>query len=140
MWFNPLMEWLLKSPLHGMLSGNTMIIYYNGQKSGKDYHVPIGYLQVDNTLLTVSLKQRTWWRNLRCNAPVKILVKRKMLPAHACAFEDDASIADGLKTFIKENPRMASALKVDVGADGEPANDSLQRAVSEHVIVRTTPD
>jgi hypothetical protein len=140
MWFNPLMEWLLKSPLHGMLSGNTIIIYFKGQKSGKDYHVPIGYLQVDNTLLTVSSKQRTWWRNMRCDAPVKILMKGKMLPAHACAFEDDVSVAEGLKAFMKENPRMASAFKVDVDADGQLENNSLKQAVKERVIVRTTLD
>jgi hypothetical protein len=138
MWFNPLMEWLLKSPLHGMLSGNTMIIYFKGQKSGKDYHVPTGYLRVDNTLLTVSSKQRTWWRNFRCGAAVTVLLKGKMLPAHACAFEDDASVTEGLKAYIKENPRMASAFKVSVGADGQPEPESLQQAVSERVIVSTT--
>ncbi len=138
MWFNPLMEWLLKSPLHSMLSGYTMIIYFKGQKSGKDYHVPVGYLQVDKTLLTVSSKQRTWWRNMRCDAPVKILMKGKMLPAHACAFEDDASVAEGLKAYMKENPRMARIFQIDMGADGQPDNESLRQAVRQRVIVRTT--
>jgi hypothetical protein len=140
MWFNPLMEWLLKSPLHGMLSGNTMIVYFKGQKSGKDYHVPVGYLRMDTTLLTVSSKQRTWWRNLRCGAAVTVLMKGKMVPAHACAFEDDASVAECLKAFIQENPRMAGAFKVSIGADGQPEAESLHQAVSTRVIVRTTLD
>jgi len=137
MWFNPLMEWLLKSPLNGMLSANTMIIYFKGQKSGKDYHIPVNYLRIDNTLMTVSSKQRTWWRNLRCGAAAMVLLKGKMLSAHACAFEDDANVAEGLKAFIKENPRMAGVFKVNVGADGQLEKESLQQAVSERVIVRT---
>jgi hypothetical protein len=137
MWFNPLMEWLLKSPLHGMLSGNTMIVYFKGCKSGKDYHVPVGYLRVDNMLLTVSSRQRTWWRNMCSGAEVTVLLKGKMLPAHAQAVEDDPGVAEGLKAFIKENPRMANILKVNVGADGQPETESLQQAVNQRVIVRT---
>jgi hypothetical protein len=140
MWFNPFMEWLLKSPLHGMLSGNTMIVYFKGQKSGRNYHVPVGYLCMGNTLLTVSSRQRTWWRNLRCGAAITVLMKGKMVPAHACAIEDDAGVAQGLKAFLKENPRVASVLKVSVGVDGQPETESLQQAVKESVIVRTTLD
>ena len=140
MWFNPLMEWLLKSPLQRLISGNTMIIYFKGQKSGSEYHTPVGYLQTDDTLLTVSSRDRTWWRNLRCGAPVSVLMKGKKLPAHACAIEDEEGVAEGLKAFIKYNPRMAGAFKVNVGADGQPEQVSLQQAVSKHVIVRSTLD
>jgi hypothetical protein len=138
MWFNPLMEWLLKSPLHRLISGNTMIIYFKGLKSGLEYHTPVGYLQMDDTLLTVSSKDRTWWRNLRCGAPVSVLMKGKMLPAQACAFEDEEGVEEGMIAFIKYNPRMAGAFKVNVGADGQPEPVSLQQAVSTRVIVRTT--
>ena len=65
MWFNPIMEWVLKSPLQGMLSGNTMIMQYIGRKSGKTYHLPVGYLRIYKTLVTVSFKRRTWWRGGR---------------------------------------------------------------------------
>ena len=59
MWFNPIMEWVLKSPLQGMLSGNTMIVHFTGRKSGKEYHLLVGYLIINDTLLTVSYKRRT---------------------------------------------------------------------------------
>ena len=138
MWFNPFMEWILKSPLHGMLSGNTMIIYFNGCKSGKPYHVPVGYLRVDNNLLTVSYRTRTWWRNLCDGAEVKVLLKGQLFPARAQAVEDDPGVEQGLRAFIKENPRFAGGFKVSVGADGQLEPLSLQQAVKTHVIVRTT--
>ncbi len=40
MWYNPIMMWLLRSPLHGMLSSSTMIITYTGRKSGKMFSTP----------------------------------------------------------------------------------------------------
>jgi hypothetical protein len=131
MWFNPLMEWLLKSPLHGMISGSTMIIYYTGCKSGKACRVPVNYLRSGNQLLTVSFKERTWWRNFRNEAGVTILMKGKRIPAHAQAVEE------GLKALLEENPRMAGILKVTIGSDGQPDRASLQQAASTRVIVRT---
>jgi hypothetical protein len=138
MWFNPLMEWLLKSPLHGMLSGNTMIVYYKGCKSGKAYHLPVGYLRANNTLLTVSYKRRTWWRNMCSGADVMVLLKGKRLPAYAQVIEDDAGVAEGLRAFISENPRFAGLFKVNVGADGQLDPVGLQQAASMRVIMRTS--
>jgi deazaflavin-dependent oxidoreductase (nitroreductase family) len=138
MWFNPIMEWLLKSPLHGMLSGNTMILHYTGRKSGKAYHVPVGYLCVNGTLLTVSSKERTWWRNLRSGADVTVLLKGKIVPAHAQAVEDDLGVADGLKEFIGETPQAAHMFGVNLDANGQPQLESLQQAASKRVIVRTS--
>jgi len=40
---NPLMRALLRSPLHGLLSGMLMLLSYTGRKSGKVYTIPIGY-------------------------------------------------------------------------------------------------
>jgi deazaflavin-dependent oxidoreductase (nitroreductase family) len=137
MWFNPIIELILKSSLHGMLSGNTMIIYFTGCKSGKPYHVPVGYLRSDNHLLTVSYKARTWWRNLCGGADVKILLKGQLLPAHAQTVEDDPGVEQGLRAFIKQNPRFASGFKVSVSADGQLDPLSLQQAVKTHVIVHT---
>jgi deazaflavin-dependent oxidoreductase (nitroreductase family) len=132
------MEWLLKSPLHGLISGNTMIVHFKGCKSGKAYHVPVGYLSQNNALLTVSYRERTWWRNLCGGAAVTVLLKGKLLPAHAQVIEDDSGVADGLRAFIRENPRFAGVFKVDMGIDDQLDPVSLQQAASNRVIVRTT--
>jgi hypothetical protein len=137
MWFNPIIEWLLKSPLHGMLCGNTMIIHYTGRKSGKAYHVPIGYRRINNTLLTVSYKQRNWWRNLRGGADVSILLNGKLIPARAQSIEDDQGVLEGLKEFIKGNQQAARLFGVKSGADSQPEPESLQQAVRGRVIVKT---
>jgi hypothetical protein len=63
MWYNPIMLWLLRSPLHGMLSGNTLVITYTGRKSGKVFSTPVNYVRDVEVLWTVSYRRRTWWRN-----------------------------------------------------------------------------
>jgi len=138
MWFNPIMEWVLKSPLHGMLSNNTMIVYYKGRKSGKAYQVPVGYLRKNDSLLTISFKRRTWWRNLREGADITILLKGKLVPAYAQVVEDDQAVAEGLKEFIGENQQAARIFGIKLAANGYPEPESLMQAAKDRIIVRTS--
>jgi hypothetical protein len=137
MWTNNITEWLLKSPLQRLFSGNTMIIYYTGRRSGKAYHLPIGYLHMNDSLLTVSFKRRTWWRNLRGGAAVTLFLQGKMVPAQAKVMEDDPGVAEGLRAYIGQNPQAARMLGIKMNANGQPEPESLQQAVIDRVIVRT---
>ena len=42
---NPVVKALLGSPLHGLLSHDLMVLSFSGRKSGKQYAIPVGYLQ-----------------------------------------------------------------------------------------------
>jgi F420H(2)-dependent quinone reductase len=138
MWFNPFMEWILKSPLHTVMSGNTMILYYNGCKSGKAYHTPVGYQRTGDTLLTTSWKDRTWWKNFRDACEVKVLLQGNLLKVEAQVFEDEASVAEGLRQFMSANPRAAGLFKIHLDRQGQPDPESLQKAARLRVIIRTT--
>ena len=65
MWFNPIIQWLLRSPLHLMVSKNMMLMTYTGRKSGKIYTTPMNYLAIGEAFYTISTRERRWWRNLR---------------------------------------------------------------------------
>ena len=138
MWYNSITEWLLKSPLQGMFSGNTMIIHYTGRKSGKTYHLPVDYLQIKKTLITISFKRRTWWRNLRGGAKVTLLFQGKRVPAYSQVVEDDQGVVDGLQEFLSGNPHAGRMIGVTLGVDGQPETNSLEKAAKERVIVRTS--
>jgi hypothetical protein len=137
MWYNPIMVWLLDSSLHGMLSGNMMVVNYTGRKSGKNYHLPVSYLQVGETLLTISYKRRTWWRNLRGGAPVTIRLQGKDIHGRAEVIEDEVGVIEGLTAFIAGNPRTAHDFGMKVGVDGQPEPESLRQAARACVIVST---
>src|SRR5688572_15123291 len=66
---NPVVKALLRSPLHGLLSHELMILSFTGRTSGKQYAVPVGYLQQDNRLYFSCLAG--WWQNLP-EAPVTV--------------------------------------------------------------------
>ncbi len=83
MWFmnkiaNPLMRLILRSPLHGILGLPLLLITYRGCKSGKEYSLPVQYAQDEHTIYIVpgTPEKKTWWRNLRGGAPVKLRYSR----------------------------------------------------------------
>jgi deazaflavin-dependent oxidoreductase (nitroreductase family) len=138
MWYNSIMLWLLRSPLHPLLSGSTLIVTYTGRKSGTIYSLPANYVRVGEELLTVSLSKRTWWRNLRGGGDVTIRLRGKELPARAEVFEDLTSVAQGLAEIVRTNPKWARYLKVKLYAKGDPSMIELDIAARDRVVIRTT--
>ena len=45
MWFNSIMKWLIRSPLHGLVSKSMLVIGYTGRKSGRRYETPVNYVR-----------------------------------------------------------------------------------------------
>lgn len=62
---NDFMAWVLRSPLHGILSKGMMLITVTGRKTGKKYTLPVEYFEADGFLWIVTSRDRTWWRNLQ---------------------------------------------------------------------------
>jgi len=137
MWYNPIMVWMLYSPLHGMLSGNMMVLNYTGRKSGKAYRLPISYKRIDDTLLTGSYKRRTWWRNLIGGVTVIVRLQGKDINGQAEVIEDEQGVMNGITAYIGGDPRTARMFGVKLGSDGQPDSESLRQVARDQVIVRT---
>jgi hypothetical protein len=45
---NPVSMFILRSPLHGVLSHAMMVLTFEGRKSGKKISVPVGYTRNGN--------------------------------------------------------------------------------------------
>ncbi|HEU4758626.1 MAG TPA: nitroreductase/quinone reductase family protein [Dehalococcoidia bacterium] len=89
---NPSLKFLLRSPLHGLASGGTMLITVTGRRTGSPYTTPVNYVREGETLTVFSRRERRWWRNLRGGAPVVVRLKGRdlsgtgeVLPADAPA-------------------------------------------------------
>ncbi|MBA3948035.1 MAG: hypothetical protein H0X37_26240, partial [Herpetosiphonaceae bacterium] len=41
---NPMMTFILYTPLHRLLSNALMLLTFRGRKSGKRYTIPVGYM------------------------------------------------------------------------------------------------
>jgi deazaflavin-dependent oxidoreductase (nitroreductase family) len=141
MWYNAIMAWVLRSPLHGLLSQSTMVMTYTGRKSGKVYSTPMNYVRVreagGDVFLTTSYRQRAWWRNLRGGAPVVLRVQGKDLKARAEVIEAETGVAEGLKRFLLSVPAWAQYYNVKLDPDGKPTASDVAEATKTRVIVRT---
>ena len=136
MWFNPFMAGVLRSPFHGLLSHNTMLITVCGKKTGRRLTTPVNYFRRGDELLMVSLRSRTWWRNLRGGAQVGLLLAGKEREAFASVAESDSEIRRGLAQIIVHSPSIARPLAIALDETGQPKPVDLARASQNRVIVR----
>lgn len=90
---NPMMKWLLGSPLHFFTSGMFMLITFTGRKSGKTYMTPVQYKQDGNSLYVITSAEYVWWKNLRGGADVKLRLRGKDVYARAETSSDPEIIA-----------------------------------------------
>jgi deazaflavin-dependent oxidoreductase (nitroreductase family) len=135
MWYNSIMMWLLRSPLHGMLSGSTMIITYTGRKSGKTFSTPVNYVRDGDVLWTVSFRRRTWWRNLR-DSPVTLRIHGKDVTGVATAMTDQQEVTDCLTAYLRKAPQIARYVGVGLDASGQPKPDDVADAAKTRIMVR----
>jgi deazaflavin-dependent oxidoreductase (nitroreductase family) len=135
MWFNSIMIFLLRSPLHGFFSGSMMLITFAGRKSGKAITVPTNYVRDNGKLLVTSLRARTWWRNLRGGAPVTVCLQGRDYSGEGKTIEDMDAVAEGLRAYFRRVPQWAKYSGVTIDASGEPNAESVKRAAQDKVIV-----
>jgi hypothetical protein len=115
-----------------------MAINYSGRKSGKQYRLPVDYLQVGNNLLTLSFKRRTWWRNLRGGGEVTLHLRGRDVKGHSVVIEDEQGVIEGIKAYIEANPMMGRMLGVKQDDEGHHTPESLAQAAGLRVLVKTT--
>lgn len=135
MWYNAIIKGILRSPLHGMLSKNMMLITVTGHKSGKVYTLPVNYVRDGGVLTTISYRHRTWWRNLRNGTPVTLRLQGQDLKATGAVVEDNEDTAAGLMAYLQKVPQYAKYLEVALDASGQPKPEDVARAAKDRVIV-----
>ena len=136
MWFNPIMKWLIRSPLHGFVSKSMLVIGYPGRKSGKHYETPVNYVRDRDDLLVTSYRNRTWWRNMLGGAPVTVWLMGKKIQASAEAYTDQANVTHYLQAYLDQVPQNARYFNVALDEHGHPIPDQVSQAAQERVILR----
>lgn len=139
---NPIMKLMLRSPLHKIASASIMLITVTGRKSGKQYTTPVNYIEDEEAgILTVlTHKHRTWWRNLRGNAPVSVVLRGETLQGVGYLFDEGKDLADRFYDYLCTEPRLAPHLGVELDADGAPNRSSAEVAAAGKVMVEVWLD
>ena len=132
---NSFMTFILRSPLHGVMSGSTMVITVTGRKSGRPITTPVNYYQEGDTLWVISNRERTWWRNLKGGAPVKLHLRGQDVNGTGEVLLDEAEVAPQIGEYVRHLPISARSLGVHM-LNGQPDPADLSRLAQERVMVR----
>lgn len=132
---NSFMTFMLRSPLHGIMSGSTMLITVTGRKSGRPITTPVNYYQEGDTLWVISNRERTWWRNLKGGVPVKLHLRGREKSGFGEVLLDEAAVAPQIGEYVRHLPISARSLGVHI-QDGQPDPADLRRLAKERVMIR----
>jgi deazaflavin-dependent oxidoreductase (nitroreductase family) len=132
---NQAMKFVLRSPVHGMVSKSVLLITFTGRKSGKTYTTPVSYSQ-DRDQVTI-FTHADWWKNLRSDAPVTLRIQGRELKGVAEAVaEDKGAIADALSAHLQRVPSDARYYGVTYDDRSRPRAEDVEKAVKTVVMIR----
>jgi hypothetical protein len=125
---NSLVEKILTSPAHRILSGSTILIRYQGRRTGTEYTTPVQYADahVGLVVLVGKPETKTWWRNFTDMGQLKVLRAGTWIPmtAHALRGVDDPDAVEPLlRSYAIRFPKVVKSL------DGDNLDERVRSAV-----------
>ena len=146
MWFmnkitNPIVRLILRSRLYRLLSSSLLLISYRGRKSGKEYTLPVQYAQTGNYIyiLPGMPEQKTWWRNLKAGAPVRVTLAGQTVAGSGKLLEPESeleTIVKGFDLYLQRFPALAKSFQVGSDTTGQFNDGDLRAACAGLVMVR----
>lgn len=133
---NPVMRFLLRSPLHPILSKSIMVVTFWGRKSGRQFSTPVRYLRDGDVVRCYSSTETQWWRNLRHGARARLLCAGQEHDYVTQVIENDPeAIRAALLHYFSHFPQDAAYHEVKLNRDKSPVEADLDRASREAVVV-----
>jgi nitroimidazol reductase NimA-like FMN-containing flavoprotein (pyridoxamine 5'-phosphate oxidase superfamily) len=119
---NPVVRFLLRSPLHRPFSNSLVILAYQGRTTGRWHSLPCMYARDGQDLYIVAAQpdHKVWWRNLRQPARVRLHLQGRDLEGTATATSDPEAVAAGLRRYLQRYPKATKPLAVRLDATGTP--------------------
>ena len=132
---NSTMKFILRSPLHGMVSKSVLLISFTGRKSGKTYTTPVDYSQDGDQVYVFT--HANWWKNLRGGAPVTLCIRGRELQGLAEPIaEDKGAVAAGLTEHLQKVPSDAKYYGVTFDDHRDPKAGEVEKAAQTVVMIR----
>lgn len=132
---NDFMSWVLRSPLHGMLSNGMMLITITGRKTGKRYTTPVGYYEEGGFLWVITSRDRTWWKNFQGGANVDLLLKRRPVKGFAEVELDEKSVEARMGEYLRHVPQAAKPMGIRV-ENKKPNVEDIAKTAKDRLFVK----
>lgn len=137
---NPVMRFLLRSPLHALWSRSLMLITFTGRKSGRKFTTPVRYIRIGTTVRCFTSAENQWWRNLRGGADVVLHIEGRERPYRATVIDNDpVVIKAALRDYLALFPQDAAYHDIRLRKDKRPVSDDLERASQHAIVVEAMP-
>ena len=90
-WWKGPISWILRSPVHWILSKRLLLIGVRGRRTGRVYSLPVGYVEAEGAIYVMvgDYETKRWWLNLRGGAPVTLLLQGRSVDADAEILDPD---------------------------------------------------
>jgi hypothetical protein len=139
---NPFMKALLRSPLHGFMSGSLVLLHFRGRKSGREFVTPLSYVREGGTVWLLSAHSTRWWMNLREDGtPVKLVIAGETRTGKAKLWDGDSEmLRDRVRRYITALPRDAKFYGIQLDENEKPVEESLSKVAPELVFVEVELD
>ena len=132
---NNVMRFVLRSPLHGIVSKTILLITFSGRKSGKTYTTPVSYSQDGDQVYIFT--HADWWKNLRSGAPVVLRIRgREYQGVAEPVAEDKQAIAAGLSAHLRKVQSDARYYSVTFDEHKDPRAEEVEKAAQTVVMIR----
>lgn len=125
---------LLRSPLHGALSGRLLLVTVVGRRTGTVYTHPVGYVLDDDGAILVG-SAAGWRRNLRPQERVRLRLRGRDRLASAEVIRDEAGVTPLYRTILSRNPVHGRFAGIRAAADGTPDPEDLRAALERGTAV-----
>ncbi len=137
---NPFVVALLRSPLHGLLSKQVLLLAFTGRKTGKAYTIPVEY-SGEGDVLTIWSGHR-WCVNLRGGAPIEVRLRGRQRTPWAEVIDDREELLAEVGRYLARYGPKGAGLRVGVVLDTTPplSRAELAQALQGRVVIRLTLD
>ena len=133
---NSAMKFVLRSPVHAIVSKSLLLITFTGRKSGKTYTTPVSYSQNGDQVYIFT--HANWWKNLQGGETVGLRIRGREFQGSAePVAKDKTAIAAGLSAHLRVVPSDAKYYDVTFDEHGNPRQEEVEKAVQTVVMVRT---
>jgi hypothetical protein len=89
---NPIVRFLVRTPLAGSLREQMMVVSFTGRKTGRRFSIPLSAHRIDNVLYAIT--SAGWKHNFRDGADAEVLHKGKTTAMRGELIGDPAVVAD----------------------------------------------
>ncbi len=134
---NQLMFILLRLPVvHRVISKEILLISFTGQKSGKRYSTPVGYLKEGNKIIILTKRFRQWWHNFEQSAAVELRSEGHDYQGQAAALTDVETMIPLLVHIVGVHHREAEIYGIKLLDNGKPDINSVQEIAPKLVVIQ----